>query len=53
MRNAWRILVGKPEGKQVTLAIDGRAILNFIVQKQGLTMWTGLFWLRIVSSGRL
>jgi hypothetical protein len=32
------------------MAIDERAILNFIVQKQGLRMWTGLFWLRIVFS---
>jgi hypothetical protein len=53
MRHALRISVGKPEEKRIPVAIDGRTILNFILEKWGLRMWTGLIWLRTVSSGRL
>jgi hypothetical protein len=32
------------------LGINGRKILKLIVNKQCMTMWTGLVWLRIGSS---
>jgi hypothetical protein len=55
MRNAYRILVGKPEGKR-PLARPWRrwkVILKWIRGKQGGKVWTGIIWLRIGTSGRL
>jgi hypothetical protein len=39
-RNAYRLLVGKPEGKSPLGRWDG-------------VMWTGLVWLRIGTGGEL
>jgi hypothetical protein len=53
-RNAYRILVGKPEGKRPL----GRPRLKWVEiikmdDKHDGAVWTGLIWLRIWSSGGL
>jgi hypothetical protein len=51
-RGAYRVLVGKPEGK-IPLehpGVDGRIILRWIFMKWD-GAWTGLIWLRIVTGG--
>jgi hypothetical protein len=35
------------------LGIDGRIILECIVEKYSEKVWTGFIWLRIGTSGRL
>jgi len=35
------------------LGIDGEIILEFIFQKQGGKVWSGVIWLRIETNGRL
>jgi hypothetical protein len=54
MRNAYSILVGKPEGKNhsVDLGIDGKIILEGILREYGGKMWTGCIWLRIWTNSR-
>jgi hypothetical protein len=53
MRNEYKILVGKPEGKRPL----GRARRRWkgntrmILGKWGGKMWTGCLWLRIGTSG--
>jgi len=53
MRNAYTILVRKPEGKRPfeDLGVDGRVILKLILGKQGGKLWTGFIWHRIGTSG--
>ena len=48
-RNAYRVLVGRPEGKNhfESLGVEGRIILRWIVRKGGGMAWTGLVWLKI------
>jgi hypothetical protein len=46
-RNAYRILVGKPEGKRP----QGRPVL--ILERYDGMVWIGLIWLRIGTSGGL
>jgi hypothetical protein len=43
MRNAYKIIVRKPEWKRPLgrLGIDGRIILNWILRKVGVRVWTG------------
>jgi len=55
MRNAYNILVGKPERKRPcgNLGIDGRIILEWFLGKYGGKVWTGCIWLRIGTSDRL
>jgi hypothetical protein len=50
-RNAYRLLVGKPErkGPQGRLRLGGCIKLRWINDM----MWTGLVWLRIGTSGEL
>jgi hypothetical protein len=43
--NTCKIIVGKPEGKRVTL--------KWILKKRDLRMWIGFKWLKIGSSGGL
>jgi hypothetical protein len=38
MRNAYKILFGKPEGKRDNIKLDLKEI--------GLGVWTGFIWLR-------
>jgi hypothetical protein len=54
-RNAYRILVGKPEEKRPLedLDVGGRIILRWVLERQDGVVWTGLMWLRIGTNGGL
>jgi hypothetical protein len=56
-RNAYRLLVGKPEGKRPLGRQDvGEWIillLGWILERWDGVMWTGLIWLRIGTGGEL
>ena len=56
-RGAYRVLVGKPEGKRPLgrpRRRDGWIILGWISRKWDVGMWTGLGWPRIgIGGGRL
>jgi hypothetical protein len=54
-RNAYRLLVGKPEGKR-PLGRPGRRWVDNIrmdLERWDGVMWTGLVWLRIGTSVKL
>jgi hypothetical protein len=54
--NAYRILVGKPEGKRdhwEDQDVGGWTILKWILERQNGMVWIGLIWLRIGTSGGL
>jgi hypothetical protein len=50
MRNAYRILVRKPKGKNSLgrPSIDEK-ISRVILEKRGVRIWTGFIWLRLGS----
>jgi hypothetical protein len=50
-----KILVGKPEGKDHSedVVIDGKVVLEWILEKQAGRVWTGFMWLRTGASGAL
>jgi hypothetical protein len=52
-RGAYRILMGKPEGKKHLrkLGIDGRIILIWILKEKNRRMLTELIWHRIRTNG--
>jgi hypothetical protein len=52
-RNAYRLLVGKPEGKRPLGRPRRRwvEILGWILVRWDGGMWTGLAWLRIGTGG--
>jgi hypothetical protein len=52
-RNAYRILVGKPEGKRPLGRPRHRweDNIKMDLSETGGVVWTGLIWLRIGSSG--
>jgi hypothetical protein len=50
-RNAYRLLVGKPEGKR-PLGRSRRRWVDNIRMDLGV-MWTGFVWLRIGTGGEL
>jgi hypothetical protein len=54
-RNAYRLLVGKPEGKRPLGRPRRRwwVILGWISERWDGVMWTGLVWLRIGTGGEL
>jgi hypothetical protein len=54
-RNAYRILVGKPEGKSPweVQDIGGWTILKCILEREDGMMWIGLLWLGIGTNGGL
>ena len=62
-RGAYRVLVGKPEGKRLLgrerdrwgdLGVDGWIILGWISSRWDVGMWTGLGWPRVgIGGGRL
>jgi hypothetical protein len=54
-RNAYSILVGKPEEKRSLGRPRSRWEVNIklILKKQNTMIWTGLIWLRIRTSGGL
>ena len=53
-RGVYRVLVGKPEGKNHSKdpGIDGRIIFRWIFRKWDVGAWTGSVWLRIGTGGR-
>jgi hypothetical protein len=55
MRNAYRILVGKPDGKKPLGRPRRRWVdnINMILEKQDGMVWIGLIRLRIGTSGGL
>jgi len=55
MRNAYKISVGKPEGKNHSEdpGVDGKILLEWILVKQGGKVWTGCILLGTGTSGRL
>jgi hypothetical protein len=54
-KNAYRILVGMPEGKRPLEGKDvgGWTILKWILEGYDGMVWIGLIWLRIGTNGRL
>jgi hypothetical protein len=54
-RNAYRLLVGKPEGKGPLgrPKHSGWIILGWILERWDGVMWTGLVWLKIGTVGEL
>jgi hypothetical protein len=55
-RNAYRLLVGKPEGKRPLGRPRRRWVDNIrtnLVERWDGVMWTGLVWLRIGTGGEL
>jgi len=52
-RGVYRVLVGKPEGKNhlEDPDVDGRIILRWIFRKWDGGVWTGSSWLRIGTGG--
>jgi hypothetical protein len=54
--NAYRLLVGKPEGKRPLYEdqdVGGWIILGWILERWDGVMWTGLVCLRIGTGGEL
>jgi hypothetical protein len=53
-RNAYRILVGRPEGKRPLGRPRCRWVDNIQIDlRENGMVWTGSIWLRIGTSGRL
>jgi hypothetical protein len=53
-RNAYRLLVGKPEGKRPLGRLRCRWVDNIkILERWDGVMWAGLVWLRIGTVGEL
>jgi hypothetical protein len=54
MRNAYKILVGKPEmkGHSEDLRVDGN-ISEWILEQHDGKVWKGIIWFRIGTSGWL
>ena len=57
IRNTYRVLMRKPEGKRplgrLVSYIHRRIILNYILKKQDRSAWTGFIWLWLGTSGAL
>jgi hypothetical protein len=54
--SAYRVLVGKPEGKRPLGRFRHRREDNiniWILRRYDEVVWTGLFWIRIGTSGGL
>jgi hypothetical protein len=52
---AYKILVQKPEGRDYLedLEVDGRIMLEWILEKERWKLWTGFMWCRRGTTGRL
>jgi hypothetical protein len=52
-RNAFRLLMGKPEGNRPLGGPRRRwwIILRWILEREDRVVWTGLIWHRIGTSG--
>jgi hypothetical protein len=55
MRNAYRIMIGKPGSRDNSkdIGIDGSIILEWKLGKYGGKVWTGSIWLRMSTRGGL
>jgi hypothetical protein len=55
MRNVFKILVSKPEGKRPLEDLGGRwkIILKWILGKEGGKVWTGCIWHALGTNGGL
>jgi hypothetical protein len=53
VRNAYRILLIKPEWKITLGSVDGRIILKLILNKWYVTLWSGFISVRIGIGGKL
>jgi hypothetical protein len=51
MRNAYKILIGKPEGKRPLQGPRHRQDNN--IKVDCMTVWSGFIWLRIEINGGL
>jgi hypothetical protein len=53
MRNAYNILVGNMKERDLSedLSVDGKIILECMLEKYSGMLWTGFIWLRIGTSG--
>jgi hypothetical protein len=52
MRSAYKIFGGKLKGKDYgKVRVEGRIILEWILNKYGGNAWTGFIWLRIGTCG--
>jgi len=52
--NAYRVLIGKPEGNNRLehIRVDKKIILKWILKDQVGRVWTGFIWLKIrISNG--
>jgi hypothetical protein len=52
-RNAYRIFVGKPEGRRPLRRknLGGWTMLRWILERKDGVVWTGSIWLRIGTGG--
>jgi hypothetical protein len=55
MRNAYKILVGKPEGKRHLGILSNRWMdnINTDLKQISMKVWTGFIWMRIKTSSQL
>jgi hypothetical protein len=54
LRSAYKIRVKKPERDHTEdLRVDGKIILERILGKKGVKVWTGFIWLKSETSGRI
>jgi hypothetical protein len=55
MRSAYKTVVGEAEVKTLSedKGVDGRIILQWIIEKYGGNLWIGFIWFRIGTSGGL
>jgi hypothetical protein len=52
-RNAYRLLMGKSEGKKTSRKTKTWIILRWILERWDGVMWTALVWFRIGTGGEL
>jgi hypothetical protein len=50
MRNAYTVLVRKPERKRPYLKMEWKNNIKLILKERDLRVWNGFVWLRIEAS---